>query len=63
VLNSRLTELREAGIIELREEGGYIITEEGIALGKIIEQLNAWTKQWAERMAFANVSKNRKPKI
>ncbi len=51
VLNSRLSELREAGIIELREGEGYIITEEGIALGKIINQLNTWAKCHAERTA------------
>ena len=51
VLNSRLSELREAGVIELRGAEGYIITEEGIALGKIINQLNTWAKCWAEGTA------------
>lgn len=60
VLNSRLAELRETGIIELREGGGYIITEEGIALGKIIEQLNSWAKRWAECMASVGASKESK---
>jgi DNA-binding HxlR family transcriptional regulator len=51
VLNSRLSELRDAGIIDLRGGEGYIITEEGIALGGIINQLNAWAKSWALRTA------------
>ena len=51
VLNSRLSELREAGIIDLRGGEGYIITEEGIALGGIINQLNTWSKSWANRTA------------
>ena len=51
VLNSRLSELREAGIIELREGGGYVITEEGMALGGIIAQLDSWAKRWSERSA------------
>jgi DNA-binding HxlR family transcriptional regulator len=52
VLNSRLSELREAEIIDLRGGEGYIITEEGIALGGIVNQLNTWSKSWANRRAF-----------
>jgi DNA-binding HxlR family transcriptional regulator len=51
ILNTRLTELRESGIIELRPGDGYIITDQGISLGRIINQLNAWSKSWAEYMA------------
>ncbi len=51
VLNSRLSELREAGIIELREGEGYVITAEGFKLCGIITQLNTWAKGWAERTA------------
>jgi len=51
VLNSRLSELREAEIIDLRGGEGYIITEEGIALGGIVNQLNTWSKSWANRTA------------
>ncbi len=50
VLNSRLSELREAGIIKLMEKEGYVITGEGRALGAIILQLNDWSKRWASRM-------------
>lgn len=56
VLNTRLSELRQAGIIELSAGAGYIITAEGIALGKIINQLNSWAKSWAERTASAGTS-------
>ena len=56
VLNSRLSELREAGIIDLRGGEGYIITEEGIALGGIINQLNTWSKSWANRTASGKVT-------
>ncbi len=49
VLNLRLKELREAGIVELRDREGYLITEEGVTLGKIIDQLNIWAKRWAGR--------------
>lgn len=47
VLNLRLKELREAGIVELRDGEGYLITEEGVTLGRIIDQLNIWAKRWA----------------
>lgn len=49
VLNARLTELREAGIVELRDRDGYFITTEGIELGEILRQLNIWAKRWAKR--------------
>ena len=52
ILNSRLKELREAGIVDLREGEGYFTTQQGIALGKVIEQLNTWAKGWAEHPAF-----------
>lgn len=47
VLNSRLRELREAGIIEHLYGRGYVITGQGMALGRIIEELNVWSSQWA----------------
>jgi DNA-binding HxlR family transcriptional regulator len=56
ILNSRLKELREAGIVDLREGEGYLVTEQGIALGRIIVQLNTWAKGRAESPAFASRS-------
>ncbi len=53
VLNSRLKELREAGIIELNPGCGYAITGQGIALGEIIEQLDTWAKNRAGNPASA----------
>jgi len=50
VLNTRLSDLRMAGIIEHRDREGYAITEKGLALGRIIEQLNKWAVEWAEKM-------------
>ena len=51
ILNARLKELRQAGIVELQGREGYFITQQGIALGRIIEQLNRWAKGWAEHSA------------
>jgi len=49
VLNARLKELRQAGIVELRNGEGYLITKEGAALSRNIYQLNVWAKRWADR--------------
>jgi DNA-binding HxlR family transcriptional regulator len=61
ILNSRLKELREAGIVELRGGEGYSITAEGIVLGRIIVQLNTWAKSWAERSASIETSRPQGP--
>jgi DNA-binding HxlR family transcriptional regulator len=48
VLNQRLAELREAGIVEL-SESGYQLTAEGRELLAAFEPLNAWAARWAAR--------------
>lgn len=45
VLNDRLAELREAGIVE----SGYRLTDEGRELGELLLPLDAWAKRWARR--------------
>jgi DNA-binding HxlR family transcriptional regulator len=45
VLNQRLRELREAGLVE-RAERGYALTREGRALGSALAPLDAWSKRW-----------------
>lgn len=49
VLNQRLRELREAGIVGLKDEGGYALTDEGQLLLKSLTPLNGWAERWAER--------------
>lgn len=49
VLNDRLRELRAAGVIDLQEGGGYVLTAEGRALGALLLPLNAWAERWARR--------------
>jgi DNA-binding HxlR family transcriptional regulator len=49
VLNDRLRELREAGILEWSEEGGYGFTEHGRALCRALEPMQAWAEAWAKR--------------
>lgn len=45
LLNTRLTELKEAGLVE-HAEGGYRLTEEGQRLTKALRPLSAWAEQW-----------------
>jgi DNA-binding HxlR family transcriptional regulator len=49
VLNARLRELREAGVVETAPGGGYRLTEGGTSLLKSLAPLNAWAKRWARR--------------
>jgi DNA-binding HxlR family transcriptional regulator len=48
VLNQRLAELREAGIVDLGQ-GGYELTAEGRRLLDAYGPLDAWAERWAAR--------------
>jgi DNA-binding HxlR family transcriptional regulator len=50
VLNERLRELREAGVVE-QGDGGYALTEEGRKLHEAYAPLNEWADRWAARTA------------
>ena len=47
VLNDRLRELREAGIVSAAPPGGYQLTAAGRSLLTALEPLDAWAKAWA----------------
>ncbi|HYG92506.1 MAG TPA: helix-turn-helix domain-containing protein [Nocardioides sp.] len=47
VLNSRVKELRQAGIVT-RGDGGYELTASGRALVKKLVSLNRWADEWAQ---------------
>ena len=47
VLNTRLAELREAGVLAQREGDGYRLTREGAGLLAALAPLDAWAKGWA----------------
>ena len=49
VLNTRLAELREAGIVTLGGDG-YALSEDGRALARSLGPLNAWAERWAARI-------------
>ena len=48
VINERLRELREAGIVEL-EAGGYRLTRRGVELVDLLLPLDRWAKRWSKR--------------
>jgi len=49
VLNDRLGELRDAGIVSSQPGGGYRLTAEGDHLLGALAPLDAWAKRWAKR--------------
>ena len=49
VLNDRLRELRESGLVELREGEGYALTRAAGELGEILLRLDAWSRRWSRR--------------
>jgi DNA-binding HxlR family transcriptional regulator len=46
VLNARLKQLREAGIVQLGDEGFYL-SERGLDLAGHLAGLNQWAKDWS----------------
>ena len=49
VMQQRLSELREAGFIALREEGGYALTELGQDLLQTFLPLHQFADRWSKR--------------
>ena len=49
ILNRRLSEMREAGIVDHIEKSGYQLTKEGVILLKILDPLSQWANRWAKR--------------
>jgi DNA-binding HxlR family transcriptional regulator len=45
VLNHRLAELREVGMVALGD-AGYVLTEAGVALRAVLLDLDAWATRW-----------------
>jgi DNA-binding HxlR family transcriptional regulator len=51
IVNTRLGELRAAGLVELDESVGYRLTTLGRELFDLVLPLNAWSEKWAKRIA------------
>jgi DNA-binding HxlR family transcriptional regulator len=47
VLNQRLAELRESGLVEIDPDGGYRLTVAGRDLLRALAPLQAWATRWA----------------
>jgi len=60
VLNQRLAELRDAGIVA-PGDAGYALTPEGVALARVLGALDAWAKGWAASAARPGSPPRRTP--
>jgi DNA-binding HxlR family transcriptional regulator len=49
VLNDRLRELREAGLVDAAG-AGYELTRTGASLGEALQPLNTWSESWARSL-------------
>jgi len=49
VLNARLGELRESGLVELREGEGYALTRLGVELGEALMDLDGFARRWVRQ--------------
>jgi DNA-binding HxlR family transcriptional regulator len=50
VLNDRLHELRDAGIVSAEPAGGYRLSRDGHDLLEALAPLDAWAQRWATRL-------------
>ena len=51
VLNRRLAEMREVGIVDVRPGGGYRLTREGRSLVDSLRPIRRWADRWRNRLA------------
>lgn len=51
VLNQRLHEMRDAGIVVLEDPSGYALSRSGRQLLEALTPLQRWSEQWKKRMA------------
>ncbi len=51
IINARLTELREAKLVELDPDSGYRLTALGEELLRLFLPLHVWSEKWAKNLA------------
>jgi DNA-binding HxlR family transcriptional regulator len=51
VLNRRLAEMRQVGIVEVQSGGGYRLTREGRSLVDSLRPIRRWAERWRSRLA------------
>ena len=49
VVQQRLSELREAGLVAMGDGGGYALTERGKELRELVMPLHRFAEEWARR--------------
>lgn len=54
VLNLRLQELRDAGIVSIHAAGGYMLSEDGRQLMAALAPIQAWAEQWHRSMRHSS---------
>lgn len=57
VLNQRLSELREAGIVGPAADGGYALTRDGRELLAAFGPLEAWARRWKKSSVGASTGR------
>ena len=50
VLNTRLRELRETGLVERNDGDGYALTPLAVELAGLMPPVEVWAKRWARRL-------------
>ncbi|HTR86777.1 MAG TPA: helix-turn-helix domain-containing protein [Reyranella sp.] len=51
IVNTRLADLREAGLVELDPDAGYRLTALGRELFQLFLPLHLWSEKWARALA------------
>ena len=51
IINTRLSELREATLVELDPDSGYRLTASGEELLRLMLPLHVWSEKWAKALA------------
>jgi len=57
VLNDRLRELRDAGIVTTAPAGGYRLSGDGRDLLQALTPIDAWSQRWAKRLTRPTASR------
>jgi DNA-binding HxlR family transcriptional regulator len=58
VLSQRLTELRDAQLVEKDRAGGYALTEAGSRLLTRLDGIDQWTQEWARTIGGAGADRS-----
>jgi DNA-binding HxlR family transcriptional regulator len=61
VLNRRLAELRQAGVVEVEPRRGYRLTAEGRELGRALRAIGHWAERRASRSPRGARQRPRRP--